>query len=104
LADISPEIFGRLVSMRAKTDYSEKNTMLVREFDKYILEHPEFAERIPDNALVVMQMEGDEGFNRWAREAAQNMADKRTPPIYITITELKPVRSRIEKLKIELAA
>jgi len=78
--------------------------MLVREFDKYILEHPEFAERIPDNALVVMQMEGDEDFNQWAREAAQNIADKQTPPIYITITELKPVRSRIEKLKIELAA
>jgi hypothetical protein len=90
--------------MRAKKDFSEKNTMLVREFDKYILEHPEFAERIPDNALVVMQMEGDEDFNKWAREAAQNIADKQTPPIYITITELKPVRSRIEKLKIELAA
>ena len=90
--------------MRAKKDFSEKNTMLVREFDKYILEHPEFAERIPDNALVVMQMEGDEDFNQWAREAAQNIADKQTPPIYITITELKPVRSRIEKLKIELAA
>ena len=90
--------------MRAKKDFSEKNTMLVREFDKYILEHPEFAERIPDNALVVMQMEGDEDFNKWAREAAQNIADKQTPPIYITITELKPVRSRIEKLKIDLAA
>ena len=90
--------------MRGKRDFSEKNTMLVKEFDKYILEHPDFAERIPDNALVVMQMEGDEDFNEWAREAAQEIADKQTPPIYITITELKPVRSRIEKLKIELAA
>ncbi len=90
--------------MRAKTDFTEKNTMLVREFDKYVLEHPDFAERIPDNALVVMQMEGDDDFNKWAREVAQNIADKQPPPIYITITELKPVRSRIEKLKIELAA
>ncbi|MCX5909825.1 MAG: hypothetical protein NTY64_22270 [Deltaproteobacteria bacterium] len=90
--------------MRAKTDFTEKNTMLVREFDKYILEHPEFAERIPDNALVVMQMEGDEEFNKWAKEAAQNMADEQNPPIYITVTGLKPVRSRIKKLKIELAA
>ena len=37
----------------------EKNSMLVREFDKYILEHPEFADRIPDDALVVIQLEGD---------------------------------------------
>ncbi len=84
--------------MRAKTDFTEKNTMLVREFDKYILEHPEFAERIPDNALVVMQMEGDEEFNKWAKEVAQNIADEQKPPIYITVTELKPVRSRIDEL------
>ena len=44
----------------------EKNSMLVREFDKYILEHPEFADRIPDDALVVIQLEGDEEFNTWA--------------------------------------
>ena len=90
--------------MRTKPDFTEKNTMLVKEFDRYIIEHPEFAERIPDNALVVMQMEGDEEFNKWARKAAQQMADKQNPPIYITITELKPVRSRIGKLRIELAA
>jgi hypothetical protein len=90
--------------MRTKTDFTEKNTMLVKEFDKYIIEHPEFADKIPDNALVVMQMEGDEEFNKWARKAAQQMADKQNSPIYITVTELKPVRSRIGKLRIELAA
>jgi hypothetical protein len=90
--------------MRTKTDFTEKNTMLVREFDKYILEHPEFAEKIPDHGLVVMQMEGDEEFNEWARKVAQSVADKENTPVYITITELKPVRSRIEKLTIERAA
>ena len=42
--------------MRAQTQFSEKNMMLVREFDKYVVEHPEFADKIPDNALVVMQI------------------------------------------------
>ncbi len=88
---------------RAKL-YIEKNTMLVREFDKYVLEHPEFAEQIPNNALVVMQIEGDEEFNAWAREAAQSIREPDTPVVYVKITELKPVRSRIEKLKLELAA
>jgi hypothetical protein len=90
--------------MRTKTDFTEKNTMLVREFDKYILEHPEFAEKIPDQGLVVMQMEGDEEFNTWAKKVAQTIADKQNTPVYVTITELKPVRSRIEKLRIERAA
>lgn len=90
--------------MMDKRRFVEKNTMLVKEFDRYILEHPEFADKIPNNALVVMQIEGDEEFNKWAREMAQNVAEKDTSLVYITITELKPVRSRIENLTLELVA
>ncbi len=85
-----------------KKKFVEKNSMLVKEFDRYVLEYPGFADKIPDNALVVMQMEGDDDFNNWARKTAQNIAEKDTPIVYITITELRPVRSRIEKLKLEL--
>ncbi len=81
----------------------EKNSMLVKEFDKYILEHPEFGDNIPDDALVVMQIEGDEEFNGWARKAAEITAEGRRIA-FVTVTELKPVRSRIEKLKLVLAA
>jgi len=90
--------------MKRDKPFLEKNTMLVKEFDKYILEHPEFAEKIPNNSLVVMQIEGDEEFNEWARKAARASAEPNTPVVYVTITELKPVRSRIERLKLELAA
>ena len=38
------------------------------------------------------------GFNR------VNPREKDNPIVYVTITELKPVRSRIEKLKLEMAA
>lgn len=80
--------------------FIEKNSMLVKEFDRYILEHPEFADTIPDNALVVMQIEGDDDFNTWAREISQSAAEKNTPIVHVTIKELKPVRSRIEKLEL----
>ena len=90
--------------MNDRNRFVEKNTMLVREFDRYVLEHPEFAEKIPDNALVVMQITGDDEFNEWAKRTAQSMAEKNTPIVYVTVTELKPVRSRIEKLKVEMAA
>ena len=89
--------------MSDKERYVEKNNVLIREFDKYILEHPEFSDRIPNNALVVMQIEGDEEFNGWARETGRQIAEKDMPMVYITITELKPVRSHIEKLKLEFA-
>ena len=90
--------------MTEKKSLIEKNSILVKEFDRYILEHPVFAEQIPDNALVVMHLEGDDEFNNWARETAQNVAEKDNPIVYVIITELKPVRSRIEKIKLELAA
>lgn len=90
--------------MNLRNRFVDKNTMLVREFDRYVLEHPEFAEEIPDNALVVMQISGDDEFNGWARKTAQGMAEKNNPIVYVTVTELKPVRSRIEKLKVEMAA
>jgi len=90
--------------MTRKNAFVEKNTSLAKEFDRYILEHPEFAEQLPDNALVVMLIEGDEEFNRWAKQAAQEAAEKDTPVAYVTITEIKPVRSRIEGLRLELAA
>ncbi len=87
--------------MKDKKRFVEKNSMLVKEFDRYILEYPEFADKLPNNALVVMQIEGDEEFNRWARETAQSVAEKDNHVVYVTITELKPVRSRIERLKLE---
>ena len=90
--------------MTHKKRFVEKNSILVKEFDRYILEHPEFADKIPDSALVVMHIEGDEEFNNWAKETAESVAEKDNQIVYVTITELKPVRSRIEKLNLQLAA
>ena len=51
-----------------------------------------------------MQIVGDEEFNEWDRRTGQSVAEEDNPIVYITVTELKPVRSRIEKLKVEMAA
>ena len=90
--------------MTDKKRFLDKNSILIKEFDRYVLEHPAFANKIPDNALVVMHLEEDDEFNNWAKETAQSVAEKDNPIVYVTITELKPVRSRIEKLNLQLAA
>ena len=94
----------RSFSMTDTSRFVDKNAMLVREFDRYILEHPDFADKIPDNALVVIQIDGDDEFNQWAKKTGKSVAEKDNPIVYITVTELKPVRSRIEKLRLEMAA
>jgi hypothetical protein len=90
--------------MKDKKRLIERNSMLVREFDRYIIEHPEFADGIPDNALVIMQVEGDEEFNQWARQSGKECAESGNGLVYVTVTELRPVRSRIEKMKLEMVA
>ena len=79
----------------------EKNLDLIFEFEKYVLEHPQFAEHMPDDALLVLQLEGDEAFNRWSRKVAAEQREKDQPIIYITVKRLAPVRSRIKKLELQ---
>lgn len=90
--------------MSVRERFIEKNSMLVREFDRYILEHPEFSDGLPENGLVIMQIDGDDEFNRWAKQAGKECAESENPIVYVTVTELKPVRSRIGKLRLEMVA
>ncbi len=81
-----------------------KNSELVSEFDKYVLEHPEFARKIPYGAHIVLQMEGDEAFNEWAQRVAEKNAESDCPTVYVKIKKLKPARSRIAELALEKVA
>ena len=65
------------------------------EFDRYVREHPEFAEQIPDGALVAVLLEGDEEFNRWSPDGARRQAEQGQPIVYVKIKQQEPVRSRI---------
>lgn len=80
--------------------FEQKNAELVTEFDRYVREHPDFGERIPDNALVAMLVEGDQEFNRWSQEGAQRQAEKEQRIVYVKIKRIQPIRSRIEELEV----
>lgn len=84
--------------------FEVQNTDLVKEFNRYVREHPEFADDIPQNAVVVMQLEGDRKFNQWSRKLARSHAEKGQPIVYVRIQKLKPLRSRIEKLELKRVA
>ena len=80
--------------------FEQKNAELVTEFDRYVREHPDLAERIPDNALVAMLVEGDEEFNRWSQEGAKRQAEKEQPIVYVKIKRIQPIRSRIQEIEL----
>ncbi len=77
-----------------------RNGLLGFEFDRYVREHPEFLEKIPDNAQVILLLEGDEEFNRWSTRVGKEQAENGQPLIYVTIKKLGPAHSRIEELSL----
>lgn len=81
-----------------------KNTDLIKEFNTYIREHPQFADGIPNNATVIMQLEGDEEFNKWSHKLAKSHAENGSAVIYVRIKKIKPIRSRIEELELQQQA
>jgi hypothetical protein len=73
----------------------KKQAILATEFDRYVVEHPEFAAEIPEHSQIVLQVEGDEKYNRWSRNVAKKQREAGQSVVYVTIKGLKPATSRI---------
>src|SRR5215475_3584619 len=97
--NLPPTLSTRRFSMNV---FEQKNAELVTEFDRYVRAHPDFAERIPDNALVAMLVEGDEAFNQWSQEGAKRQAEKEQPIVYVKIKRIQPIRSRIQEIELSV--
>lgn len=75
----------------------EKNITLSFEFERYILEHPDVLERMPQGAEIVLLPRDDPELYRINLEAAQRArcgGDGR-PVVYVEIEALAPPRSRL---------
>ena len=77
-----------------------RHSLLGMEFDRYLKEHPEFTEKIPNNAQVILLLEGDEEFNAWSVRIGKEQAAQDQPLLYVTIKKLAPAHSRIEELSL----
>lgn len=84
--------------------YRAKFNELFMEFTRYLIEHPEFAEHIPEGAQVVLLDRNDPRYNRqaieFARRAKQTDDVPDRPVVYIEVGELAPIRSRLRKLQV----
>ena len=62
-----------------------KNQQLSTEFDLYLLDHPEVADKIPDGALVVFLPEFDRSLARKNRVLAVKMREKGQAVVYVKV-------------------
>ena len=80
-----------------------KHAILVTEFGRYVVEHPEFAVNIPRNAQIVIQVEKDEEYNEWSMQLAERQRETGQRVVYVKVKGLKPAKSRLLKPKIAVA-
>lgn len=77
--------------------YRAKFNELFLEFNRYLLIHPDFAEKFPPEAEVVLLDGRDTGYNGFMLQSAPKDADK---VVFVDVGELAPVHSRLKHPKI----
>lgn len=81
-----------------------KNLKLSTEFDLYLLEHPEVAEQIPENALVVLLPEEDRELCERNLDLVKARRESGQAVVHVRIEKVAPPHSRLVKPRIEVAA
>ena len=79
-----------------------KNLMLSNEFDTYLLEHPEVADRIPDSAIIVLLPEDDPELADFNLRIAEERQEPGQSMVLVRLGKLRPKTSRIIRLKMEV--
>jgi len=77
--------------------YRAKFNELFLEFNRYILNHPEFTEKFPQGAEVVLLDSRDAGYNRFVLQNAPKDPNK---VVFVDVGELAPVKSRLKHPKV----
>lgn len=81
------------------TAFEQKNNELLALFDEVLRKRPDLLDEIPNNAVLVMQLEGDRAFNKWAYQIAHANAGNR--PIVSVTFALKSRRKPLSLKVIE---
>jgi len=74
-----------------KKNSQKKNIRLSFEFSKYLIEHPEFEEKIPEGAEVVILLENEPEFNEKAKKLAEKSKNEGQQVIFIKVMKLSSV-------------
>jgi hypothetical protein len=86
------------------SNYTEFLGMVSSEFHRYLMENEDFANKIPSNALIIFQIEGEDEFNRWHKEISLKNREKDQTIIYISVKKWRK-HSAIEEIGLaEVAA
>ncbi len=73
-------------------EYEEKTLSLSLEFSKYMLEHDEFDDQIPENATVVLLPKTDPEYCEYVKQQVRLRKLHNEPVVFIEFDGLQPER------------
>ena len=83
---------------------AHKNLLLGVEFDKYLVEHPDQAEKIPQGSYVILLPEYDPDLCKANMRLARKRLKEGEKVVFVRVEKLAPPpRSRLIKPRIEVA-
>ena len=86
------------------SNYASFLAMISTEFQRYLMENEELANKIPANALIIFQIEGENEFNKWHKETSLRNREAEQPVIYVYVKKWRE-HSSIEEVNLsEVAA
>ena len=81
--------------------YEDLDATVFDLFKQMKVEKPELTGSLPDEVVMIMQVDGYKTFNRWARDQAQSFRDRSLPIFYAVFKlfpQLTPRQITVEKL------
>jgi hypothetical protein len=78
-------------------DYNDLHMHLIGEFDRHVMKHPGFAARIPWEARIVFQLEGNDAYNQWVRYISECHQEEGKPILLVQVRGLRPPKFRIAR-------
>jgi hypothetical protein len=64
-------------------EFAHKQFELAAEFGKFVFDHPEVDERLPDGAFVYFEVAGEADFNLYSRELADRQRNEEGVPVVL---------------------
>ena len=77
--------------------YNSFLAMVSTEFHRYLMENEELGEKIPVNAMVIFEVEGEDDFNRLHKENSLKNREQAQPVVLISVKRWRQ-HSSIEEL------
>ena len=72
-------------------EFTRKQMELTAEFGKFVIDHPEVDERLPDGAYIYFDIAGDPEFSQYSRELAERQQrEEGLPIVRVRIKGLAP--------------